>query len=447
MRKTRRITRRHALTFSAAAAALPLVHIRTAGAAGKVAIGFWDHWVPAGNDIMRKQVQAWGEKNKVEVQVDFITSVGNKILLTAAAEQQAKTGHDVMTFRDWSVQNHGESLDPLDDVMKELTSRYGPVNPISSYLGTVNGHWAGLPASTGTNYKGPVARISVMKDKAGIDVTAMYPARPEATALAEQWTYETHLKAAEACQKAGMTFGIGLGTTPDSVDTAGALFHAYGADLVDEKGVVQVKSDAVRQVLEHAQKLVKFLPADAVSYDDASNNRAFVSGRSALIWNPPSAWAVAKRDAPHIAADTWAFPAPSGPKGRFTPAGPWFWGLWQFSRNKTAAKELITWLAERPQVEERCTIIEGFDVPPFQSMTDFKVWENAAPPQGTLYSYPLRSFQNNQPHIAGFPAPPAMAVQIYQRGTMPTMLAKLQRGDSIPQVIKWAEEELEGFKR
>ena len=88
--------------------------------------------------------------------MDFITSVGNKILLTAAAEQQAKTGHDVMTFRDWSVQNHGESLEPLDDVMKGLTGRYGPVNPISTYLGTVNGHWVGLPTSTGTNYKGPV---------------------------------------------------------------------------------------------------------------------------------------------------------------------------------------------------------------------------------------------------------------------------------------------------
>ena len=136
-----RITRRRTMTLSAASAALPLVHIRTAGAAGKIAIAFWDHWVPAGNEIMRKQVQAWGEANKVEVQMDFITSVGNKILLTAAAEQQAKTGHDVMTFRDWSVQNHGESLEPLDDVMKSLTSRYGPVNPISTYLGTVNGHW------------------------------------------------------------------------------------------------------------------------------------------------------------------------------------------------------------------------------------------------------------------------------------------------------------------
>ena len=174
---------------------------------------------------------------------------------------------------------------------------------------------------------------------------------------------------------------------------------------------------------------MKFLPADAVSYDDASNNRALISGKSALIWNPPSAWAVAKRDAPQIAADCWAFPGPRA-EGPFTPAGPWFWGIWQFSRNKTAAKELITWLAERPQVEERCTIIEGFDVPPFDSMTDFKVWETVEPPKGTLYSS-AAVVPGQQPHISGYPAPPALAVQIYQRGTMPTMLAKLQRGESI----------------
>jgi len=442
-----RLTRRRALTVSAASAALPLVHIRTAGAAGKVAIAFWDHWVPAGNEIMRKQVQAWADKNKVEVQVDFITSVGNKILLTAAAEQAAKTGHDVMTFRDWSIQNHGEALDPLDDVMQDLIGRYGKVNPISTYLGQMNGHWIGLPTSTGNNFKGPVGRISVLRDKAGIDVTAMYPMRPEQTKQADEWTYDAHLKAAEACHKAGMTFAIGLGVTADSVDTIGALFHAFGADLVDAKGVIQVKSDAVRQMLEHAQQLVKYLPTDAVSYDDASNNRAFISGRTAMIWNPPSAWAVAKRDAPQIAADTWAFPAPKGPKGRFTPTGPWFMGVWQFSRNKTASTVLITWLAERPQVEERCAVIEGFDVPPFESMTDFKVWDNVEPPKGTLYSYPLRSWLDNQAYISGYPAPAPMAVQIYQRGTMPTMLAMLQKGESIQRAIAWAEEELEGFKR
>ena len=45
-----RVSRRRALQMSAAASTLPLVHIRTAGAAGKLAVGFWDHWVPQAND-------------------------------------------------------------------------------------------------------------------------------------------------------------------------------------------------------------------------------------------------------------------------------------------------------------------------------------------------------------------------------------------------------------
>ena len=96
MIKSKKVSRRGALKLGAAAAALPLVHIRTAGAAGKLAIGFWDHWVPAGNEIMQKQVNAWAEKNKVEVTADFITGNGNKLLITGAAEAQAKTGHDIL---------------------------------------------------------------------------------------------------------------------------------------------------------------------------------------------------------------------------------------------------------------------------------------------------------------------------------------------------------------
>jgi hypothetical protein len=49
------ISRRAALQATAGAAALPLVHIRSAHAAGKLSVGFWDHWVPEGNDVMKKQ--------------------------------------------------------------------------------------------------------------------------------------------------------------------------------------------------------------------------------------------------------------------------------------------------------------------------------------------------------------------------------------------------------
>src|SRR5439155_25706918 len=46
-----------------------------------------------------------------------------------------------------------------------------------------------------------------------------------------------------------------------------------------------------------------------------------------------------------------------------------------------------------------------------------------------------------------YPAPTDIAVQIYNRATIPTMWAKLHSGQSIPQVIAWAKQEVEGFIR
>jgi hypothetical protein len=91
---SRRLTRRRIVRLGAAATALPLVHIRTAGSAGVLNVGFWDHWVPRGTEVMRRQVMTWADKNKVEVHADFITSQGDKLTLTAAAEAQAQIGHD-----------------------------------------------------------------------------------------------------------------------------------------------------------------------------------------------------------------------------------------------------------------------------------------------------------------------------------------------------------------
>jgi ABC-type glycerol-3-phosphate transport system substrate-binding protein len=424
-----------------------LVHIRTAAAAGKVSVAFWDHWVPVGNDVMRKQCEAFAKQNNVEVQADFVTSMGSKNIMTIAAEAQAKAGHDIQQLPGWETQNHADLLEPIDDVMKRLTDKYGPVNSASEYLFKSKGHWVAVPTSSGTQNKGPCGRISVLKQAAGIDVLKMYPAQDVATPEADNWTYDAMLKAAEACHKVNMPFGIGIGTTADSVDTAGSLFAAFGAEVMNAKGDITIDSDNMRQVLEYGQQLVKFLPADAVSYDDASNNRALISGQSALIWNPPSAWAVAKRDAPKIAEDCWTFPAPKGPKGRFLPLGAFSFGIWQFSKNKTAAKELIEYLSQREQVEERDNAVIGYDVPPFISMTDFAIWSDVEPPKGTVYNYPIRKASGQESHMAVSPAPPDIAVQIYNRGTMPTMLAKLSSGQSIKQVMDWAHQEVEGFAR
>lgn len=444
---TPRLTRRKALKLGAAAVALPLVHIRSGRAAGKVSIFLWDHWVPATNDVGRKQLADWGAKNQVEVEVDFITSNGFKNLLTINAEAQAKSGHDICTFPTWEVLNQAPLLEPMDDVAKRLIGKYGNFISTGEYLCKVKGSWLAIPSNWGTQNKGPCGRISILKQAAGLDVMKMYPVSPTETEDAKAWNLDKFLSVAEACAKIGKNFGIGLGITADSVDTAGMMFNSFGAALVNDKGDITADSPQVHQVLEYMQKLVKFLPADAVSYDDASNNRALISGQSALIMNPPSAWAVAVRDNPEVGKDCWTFPSPSGPAGRFMPINFNHWGVWQFSKNKSAAKDLIEYMMQREQCEARDNASLGYDVVPFESMTDFKIWETAGPPVGTVYNYPMRPHHHIKPSITGMPAPPDVAVQMYNRGTHATMFAKLQAGQSIPQIIDWAKNELEGFTR
>jgi len=446
MTQRAKVSRRSTLKLAAGAAALPLVHIRTAGAAGKLALGFLDHWVPKGNELMRAQVGLWAERNKVDVTVDFITIIGNKILITAAAEEAAQSGHDVMALPGWEVHNHGRRLEPVDDVIGRLEAKYGKLDDFYRYVARIDGHWMAVPTSVSNIYQAPCARIDYFKQFCGIDLTQMYPAKPVHTALADEWNFDTFLKAAEQCAKAGKPFGIGLSSVQDCVDITGSIAASFGVQFVDAKGNVTINSDNTRRMLEYMKKLVPFLPPNVYSFDNATDNRMLIADQSALIYNPPSAWAVAKRDAPHVAEQCWTFPTPVGPAGRFSPADPFSWGVWSFSRNKTAAKELIEYLMQREQVQERCNVVAGFDIPPFDSMLDFDVWEKVEPPAGTMYNYPLRPHHNAKRSFTGMPAPPQIAVQIYNQAVPPNMIAKVCQGGQTPdQAIAWAERELQSY--
>jgi ABC-type glycerol-3-phosphate transport system substrate-binding protein len=448
MVKPNRITRRGALKLGAATAALPLVHIRSGRAAGKLSMAFWDHWVPKGNDVLQSQVNTWAKQNQVDVSIDFITGNGGKLQTTGVAESMAKTGHDFFTFLQWDVHNVAGALAPVDDLMARLIAKNGAVNPTAEYLAKSSGHWSAVPTTTGSQTKPPCARISWFK-KHGLDLREMYPVKPEHTALQDAWTYDEFMKYAELAQKDDMTFALGFGgfTNTDAIDQVGAMFRAYGAALIDKEGEIKVKSDEMRQVLEYSQKLVKFLPASAASFDDASNNRALISGKTALIFNPPSAYAVAKRDAPQVAADCWTFSAPTGPKGRFVPTATFFWGIWQFSKNQSAAKELLTFLMDREQVEARSDGVEGYDIPPYSGMLDFKIWEQVEPPKGTVYNYPIRPWHKAEGSLTASEASPDIAVQVYNRAVHNQMLARIKDGQPTKQVLAWAKDELEGFTR
>jgi ABC-type glycerol-3-phosphate transport system substrate-binding protein len=216
--------------------------------------------------------------------------------------------------------------------------------------------------------------------------------------------------------------------------------------LVDGKGEVTVNSDQTREVLEYARRLVAFLPRDVFEWDDTSNNALLISGKAALILNPPSAWATGLRENPRVAEQLWHFPIPRGPRGRFQPSSTMYWGIWSFSRNKAAARSLLTHLSHRGAVQALVAASGGYDIPAFARLRDLRIWEEAGPPQGTLYRYPARDDQ--VVFAPGAPAPPELGARIYFRALPTKMIARVtQAREPIDQTIAWAQSQLEGLAR
>ena len=92
-----RLSRRAVLKTAAlgSAAAITAPYVSGVHAAGTLTLGCWDHWVPGANKALDKICKEWGDKNNVDVHIDYITSQGEKDKLTAAAEAQVGTGHDI----------------------------------------------------------------------------------------------------------------------------------------------------------------------------------------------------------------------------------------------------------------------------------------------------------------------------------------------------------------
>lgn len=448
-RPSRSLSRRQVLKGAAgAAAALSMPYVKAQGTGGTLTMALWDHWVPGANEVLEKACKAWGEKNNVEVKIDFITSLGNKMLLTSQAEARSKKGHDIFRHTTWYVSILRDSFHPVDDVIAEIEGKHGKFIDNAAYLAKLDGNWLAVPAPVGSHTYPMVSRVDYFKQHAGVDLLDIFPVQGERDpAKVASWNYDNFLTYCTKLNAAGHPFGNPIGPTSDSQDWLGPLFASFGATMIDADGEITVDSDETRIALEYMKKLTAQMPADVYAWDDAGNNRWLISGRGSCIQNPPSAWAVARRDAPSVAENTIHHDTPAGPAGRFRGSLPNFWGIWEFAENKTAAKELIVHLAEVEVVHKLLNASMGYDMPLLPSYREkSKVWEWASPPAGALHSYPILG--DEQAITTGWPAPPPMAAQIYAQALIPNLVARVtQGGESMDDAISWAGDELAGFQR
>jgi hypothetical protein len=138
--------------------------------------------------------------------------------------------------------------------MEPLIKQNGAVNGTVEYLGRADGKWIAVPATVGSQIKGPCSRIDLLKQHAGIDIQGDVPGR----------------RGAQGGCLEPRQLPEGRGSLPqgrravrhrarrhhvDSVDTAGAFFHAFGARW----SMPRATSREVRpgaQALEYMKKLM-----------------------------------------------------------------------------------------------------------------------------------------------------------------------------------------------
>ena len=354
-----------------------------------------------------------------------------------------------MEFTNWEPRSTNLALEPVDDVDEErrrhATARSIPRSSISA-SSRANG--LRVPMTRGTLLLGCCRRFDLMKEHAGIDVQALYPGRQAAQADAS-WTWDAFLAAAEKCQKAGMRFGLPLGVTTDTDQWVGALFLAYGAraDGCQGQHHRQVGRGAPGARVRQAAGR---LPARRTppAWDDASNNKWLISGKGALIFNPPSAWAVGQARCAAGRGEVLDARLPQGTEGpvQSDPAAllRHLELLQEQGRRPRACSSTSPSRAERREAGRREPGLRHAALPEVQRLQDLGRGGSA---QGHALAL---SEQGRRPggrrHLLAGPAADRRA-DLGPGDPGRRWSSATSKGEPMEKTLDWAERELEGFKR
>ena len=124
---SRRVSRRRFVASTAAASTVLVAapFVRGAYAAGKLTVGFWDHWVPNANDATSALVKEWADKEKVE-----LTTAYGKLSIPVADVRRIDFGtripEDVAKKIDAAIANlSSDNFQTREDATALLRTRSG----------------------------------------------------------------------------------------------------------------------------------------------------------------------------------------------------------------------------------------------------------------------------------------------------------------------------------
>jgi len=364
---------------------------------GKLTMKLRAAFMPQGNEILKVIIQDWGAKNNIPVEVDIVSMNDLQTIVATAAETGA--GPDIIEINQSSAHLFGEKLADVSDVCEDLAARYDGFYTSAEEACKVDGKWLSVP-----RFYAPHA-ISYRKDLFE-QVGAKEPPK----------TWEELYEVGKALKEAGLApiaFPLGH-AVGDGNDFNYSVLWSYGAsDVAADGKTVTIDSAETRAALEYMQRLFSVMPADTLSYDDASNNRAFLASSISATNNASTIWGAARnqgtkyktKDAEgkevekNLHEVTGHFVYPEGPAGRVTYAEFMSSAVMGYSKNIDAAKALLTYLNEREQLTPWVNPNLGFVFPTLKGVKN----DLLMPWNTTANLAPFKDYADTS-HLPGYPS-------------------------------------------
>jgi multiple sugar transport system substrate-binding protein len=379
----------------------------------------WNHFVPASDDELRRQAEAFGKQAGATVRVDTIAHL--QLDAKFAAEAQSQSGHDMIRTHNVVPFFYENLLVEVGDVVEKLGKKYGGWYPFAAEAHETRTGWRGVPWFW---ISFPATYNQTHFKKAGFENTPK--------------TWHDLLAMGKVLKQQGHPVGIPISHCSDANTTFWSVQWSFGGKVLEPDGKTPgINSDKTAQVIEWYQELYRdAMEPEVLSWDDASNNRFILSGKGSWIHNPISPYNAALAKNMPIADEINHHTSPAGPAGAHSAPPILGLGIWKFSKNIQLAKEFIEYLFQQENFDAWIVASNAFNHPPLRHFADHPIW--ARNPK-----FAMLPTEAEYAHPRGWPAKPNSAVQLIDANyILPDMVAKAINGMPTKRAMAWAQDQI-----
>lgn len=380
----------------------------------------WGNFIPPADDELRRQAAEWGKQTGAQVTIETINA--NDLQARIATAIESGTGPDIIQMlHNWPYLYANGCID-IDDVAEKIEKIYGGYYKQIQDVCFVDGRYKAAP------YHIVGGAMTYREDwfrEVGVE---KFPD-----------TWEELRKLGKILKDEGRPFGQTFGHTfGDAPGFAYPYLWSFGGKLVEEDGsTIALDRPETLQAVEFIVDFWKeAFDETGLSWDDSSNNRAFLAEQISCTLNGASIYFVAKKQYPELAEKINHGIMPAGPAGRFHYNLTFEHAIMKYSKNVEVAKEFLLFLMDKSNFYKWFEIAEGFSVAPGPDHETHPMWQKD--PRMLAYKD-----VGSLGRAIGYPAPPSRsASEALSKYILVDVFAKAIQGEPPKKAIEWGVREL-----